>query len=143
MSDRNIRTLKSDDKPPSSPSKEDDPTKIPPKKPPKKRESPKPKPEPEPKNGVKSGNEPVIRKRNLVEQTKKPDENMQIKPMQDEVSTCHSRCVTWTIDANLRTFFFLNPMRLFFQFRIDISKIVLSNMKPSCLGSFSSVNLNS
>jgi len=130
MSDRNIRTLKSDDKQPSSPSKEDDPTK---KKPPKKRESPKPKSEPEKPNlnlnGVKSGNETVIRKRNprdSVEQTKKTDENMQIKPMQDEVSTCHSRCVTWTIDANLRTFSFLNPMRLFFRFRIDISKIGLS-----------------
>ena len=100
MSDRNIRTLKSD-KPPSSPPKEADPPKKPPKK--EKRESPKPKPEPV--NGVKPGNE--LRKRNLVEQTKKPDENMQIKPMQDEVSTCHSRCVTWAIDANLRTFFFL------------------------------------
>ena len=45
-------------------------------------------------NGVKPGNE--LRKRNPVEQTKKPDENMQIKPMQDEVNTCHSRCVTST-----------------------------------------------
>ena len=115
----------SDVKPPSSPppKEESDPTKNKTKRDKEKKHSPKGKPELE-KNGIKTGNEPVLTKRKLVEQTKKPDENMQIKPMQDEVSTCHSRCVTWTIDANLRTFFFLNPMRLFFRFRIDISKIV-------------------
>ena len=113
MSDRNIRTLKSDKPPASPPPKEgDDPfKKIPKLK--EKKNSPKGK---EPENGVKPG----IRKRNIrdpdPEPTKKlvekTDENIQIKPMKDEVSTCHSHCGPSSIDANLLTCFsFLtNPL---------------------------------
>ena len=112
MSDRNIRTLKSD-KPPASPPP-DDHKKITTRDKEKKRNSPKGK---EP---VKPGHEepvkPGLRKRNprdLDEPTKKlpilerntDSQDIQIKPMKDEVSTCHSHCGPSSIDANLLTCF--------------------------------------
>ena len=106
MSDRNIRTLKSDKPPASPPPKEYDPKKIPKLK--EKKSSPKGK-ELE-KIGVKHPHEGLrLRKpvkdpeeKKLVEKT---DENIQIKPMKDEVSTYHSHCGPSSIDANLLTCF--------------------------------------
>ena len=104
--------IKSDGKPPSSPPP-DDPKKI--KKPKEKKpgDSPKGKePEKKPGEGIRKRNvrdpDPEPTKK-LVEKT---DENIQIKPMKDEVSTCHSHCGPSSIDANLLTCFsFLtNPL---------------------------------
>ena len=106
--------IKSDGKPPSSPPPKegDDPKKITTRDKDKKRNSPKGK---EP---VKPGHEepvkPGLRKRNPrdpEEPTKKLPEritdsqDIQIKPMKDEVSTCHSHCGPSSIDANLLTCF--------------------------------------